>query len=384
MRQRSKWLALVVALAMTLAACGDDTTPDTTDGGTDTTAPGGGSTETTMGEGAECALDETDGDLNFYNWSEYMDPDLITAFEEQYGVDVVETFYDSNETMLAQIQAGVVYDLIVPSDYMVNIMIEEGLLLPLAMDAVPNVENLGDQFVNLPYDPDGAYSVAYQWGTTGLGVDISVVGEDFEPSWALVFDPDLTAGYPNGVSLLNDPRETIGAALKYLGYGLNETSEEALQEAADLIRAANVTTFDSDQYTDNLVNGEVAVSHGYSGNYFAVFFEVENPDNYAYVIPEEGATLWTDNMAIPANADHPCTAHTFINYIMDAENGAQLTNWTYYASPNQAAEESILPEILEDTAIYPDDATFEKLEAIEDTGDEEILFTDYFNIAKGG
>lgn len=384
MKQRSKWLALVVALAMTLAACGDDATPETTDAGTDTTAPGDGGTETTMGEGAECALDETDGNLNFYNWSEYMDPDLITEFEEEYGVDIVETFYDSNETMLAQIQAGVVYDLIVPSDYMVNIMIEEGLLLPLSMDAIPNVENLGDQFVNLPYDPEGAYSVAYQWGTTGLGVDISVVGEDFEPSWALVFDPDLTAGYPNGVSLLNDPRETIGAALKYLGYGLNETSEEALQEAADLIRAANVTTFDSDQYTDNLVNGEVAVSHGYSGNYFATFFEVENPDNYAYVIPEEGATLWTDNMAIPANAEHPCTAHTFINFLMDAEKGAQLTNWTYYASPNEAAEEFILAEILEDTAIYPDDATFEKLEAIEDTGDEEILFTDYFNVAKGG
>jgi spermidine/putrescine-binding protein len=224
----------------------------------------------------------------------------------------------------------------------------------------------------------------YQWGTTGLGVDMSIVGEDFEPSWALAFDPEMTAGYPNGVSLLNDPRETIGAALKYLGYGLNETSEEALQEAADLIQAANVTTFDSDQYTENLVNGEVAVAHGYSGNFFAVFFEVDNPDDYAYVIPDEGATLWTDNMAIPANADHPCTAHTFINYLMDAENGAQLTNWTYYASPNAAAEEFILAEILEDTAIYPDEAAFEKLEAIEDTGDEEILFTDYFNIAKGG
>jgi spermidine/putrescine-binding protein len=384
MRQRSKWLALVIALAMTLAACGDDAAPETTGGGADTTAPGDGGTETTMGEGAECALDETDGNLNFYNWSEYMDPELVTAFEEEYGVDIVETFYDSNETMLAQIQAGVVYDLIVPSDYMINIMIEEGLLMPLSMDAIPNVENLGDQFVNLPYDPEGAYSVAYQWGTTGLGVDMSIVGEDFEPSWALAFDPEMTAGYPNGVSLLNDPRETIGAALKYLGYGLNETSEEALQEAADLIQAANVTTFDSDQYTENLVNGEVAVAHGYSGNFFAVFFEVDNPDDYAYVIPDEGATLWTDNMAIPANADHPCTAHTFINFLMDAENGAQLTNWTYYASPNAAAEEFILAEILEDTAIYPDEAAFEKLEAIEDTGDEEILFTDYFNIAKGG
>lgn len=383
MTQRLRWTALLVTLAMVMAACGDDATPDTT-GGADTTAPADTGSETTMAEGGECGLDEVDGDLNFYNWSEYMDPDLITAFEEEYGVDVVETFYDSNETMLAQIQAGVVYDLIVPSDYMVSIMIEEGLLMPLSMDAVPNVSNLGDQFTGLPYDPDGAYSVPYQWGTTGLGVDISVVGEDFEPSWALVFDPDLTAGFASGVSLLNDPRETIGAALKYLGYSLNETSEDALQEAADLIQAANVTTFDSDQYTDNLVNGEVAVSHGYSGNYFATFFELENPDNYAYVIPQEGATLWTDNMAITANAEHPCTAHTFVNYIMDAENGAQLTNWTYYASPNEAAEEFIVEEILEDPAIYPDDETFALLEAIEDTGDAEILFTDYFNVAKGG
>lgn len=383
MTQRLRWTALLVTLAMVMAACGDDATPDTT-GGADTTAPADTGSETTMAEGGECGLDEVDGDLNFYNWSEYMDPDLITAFEEEYGVDVVETFYDSNETMLAQIQAGVVYDLIVPSDYMVSIMIEEGLLMPLSMDAVPNVSNLGDQFTGLPYDPDGAYSVPYQWGTTGLGVDISVVGEDFEPSWALVFDPDLTASFASGVSLLNDPRETIGAALKYLGYSLNETSEDALQEAADLIQAANVTTFDSDQYTDNLVNGEVAVSHGYSGNYFATFFELENPDNYAYVIPQEGATLWTDNMAITANAEHPCTAHTFVNYIMDAENGAQLTNWTYYASPNEAAEEFILEEILEDPAIYPDDETFALLEAIEDTGDAEILFTDYFNVAKGG
>lgn len=385
MIRRLRWVAVLATLAMLAAACGgEDATTDTTDGGNgsvDTTAADGG------GDGggddmAACAVDATDGDLNLYNWSEYIDPELITAFEEQYGVDVTETFYDSNETMLAQIQAGVVYDLIVPSDYMVSIMIEEGLLLPLELDAIPNVSNLGAEFTGLPYDPEGAYSVAYQWGTTGLGVNLSVVGEDFEPSWALVFDPEATAEYPGGVSLLNDPRETIGAALKYLGYGLNETSEDALQEAADLIQAANVTVFDSDQYTDNLVNGEVAISHGYSGNYFAVFFEVEDPDNWAYVIPEEGATLWTDNMAIPANAEHPCTAHAFINFIMDAENGAQLTNWTYYGSPNAAAEEFILAEILEDPAIYPDAATFELLEAIEDTGDDEILFQDYFTLAK--
>lgn len=387
MTKPTRWLALLACITLVLAACGgegavDDPTATSavTGEGDDVEAGDAGDVET----GAECSLDGTDGVLNLYNWSEYMDPELITAFEEQYEVDVVETFYDSNETMLAQIQAGVVYDLIVPSDYMVNIMIQEDLLMPLATDAIPNVSNLGDEFVGLPYDPEGEYTVAYQWGTTGLGVDTAVVGADFEPSWALVFDPEATAAYPGGVSLLNDPRETIGAALKYLGYGLNETSEEALDEAAAVIAAANVTTFDSDQYTDNLVNGEVAVAHGYSGNFFATFFEIENADQYAYVIPQEGATLWTDNMAVPANAEHPCTAHTFINFLMDADNGAQLTNWTYYASPNAAAEPTILPEILEDPAIYPDDAAFERLEAIEDTGDAEILFTDYFNIAKSG
>lgn len=370
-------------MALILAACGNGDATDTTEGAeppppSDTTAATGG------GEGGECAVDATDGNLNFYNWSEYIDPELITAFEEEYGVDVVETFYDSNETMLAQIQAGVVYDLIVPSDYMIAILIEEGRLMPLIKDAIPNVANLGADFTGLPYDPNDEYSVAYQWGTTGLGVNLSVVGEDFEPSWALALDPELNADYPGGVSLLNDPRETIGAALKYLGYSLNETDEAALQEAADIVAAANVTVFDSDQYPDNLVNGEVAVSHGYSGNFFTAFDESEDPDNWAYFVPDEGGTFWTDNLAVPASSEHPCTAHTFINFLLDAENGAQLTNWTYYASPNEAAEEFILPEILEDPAIYPDEATFANLEAIEDTGDAEILFTDYFNIARGG
>lgn len=389
-------------LALTLTACGSEsgtettlgqTPPAATDAATDTSAPADtgepadtdAPADTGDGEtGGECAVDATDGNLNLYNWSDYIDPDLVAAFEEEYEVDVVETFYDSNETMLAQIQAGVVYDLIVPSDYMVAILIEEGLVMPLSMDALPNIDNLAPEFQNLPYDPDGSYSVAYQWGTTGLGVNLSVVGEDYEPSWALAFDPDFTAELPGGVSLLNDPRETMGAALKYLGYSLNETSEEALQEAADLIAATNVSTFDSDQYGDNLVNGEVAVAHGYSGDFFTAFDSSDDPDNWEYVVPDEGGTLWTDNMAIPANAEHPCTAHTFINFILDAENGAALTNWVYYASPNEAAEEFIDPEILEDPAIYPDDETFAELEAIEDTGDDEILFTDYFNIARGG
>ncbi len=378
MRRWMKLIALLGAMALVIAACGDS------EGESTTTAGGGDGGSGEDPSTVECEVDEVDGDLAFYNWSEYIDPELISAFETEYGVDVIEDFYESNEAMLAQLQAGAVYDLIVPSDYMVGIMIEEGLLLPLDQDAIPNLSNLAEEFVNPPYDPTGEYSAAYQWGTTGLGVNISEVGEDFEPSWALVFDPDLTSTFSGGVSLLNDPRETMGAALKYLGYSLNSTSEEELQEAADLIAAAkaNIAAFDSDQYDENLVTGEVAVSHGYSGNFFTAFADTDDPDNWAYVIPEEGGTVWIDNMAVPAVAESPCTAHTFINYLLDAETGAALTNWNYYASPNAAAEEFILEEVLTDETIYPSDDLMQKLEIIKDTGDFEIQYNDFYQLAR--
>jgi spermidine/putrescine-binding protein len=351
---------LVVALALVGSACGGD--------------DGGGAAA------ADCTADQTDGDLNFYNWSEYIDPDLITAFEDEYGVDVVETFYESNEAMLSQIQAGVAYDLIVPSDYMVGIMIEEGLLTELNKAALPNYGNLDADFQSVPYDPDGAYSVAYQYGTTGLGVNLEAVGDAFTPSWALLFDPELTKNFPGGVSVLNDPREAMGAALEYLGYSLNDTTLDHLNEAAELIKQAKVgiATFDSDQYDEALVAGEVAVAHGFSGNMIVSIGEADNPDNFAYVLPEEGATLWIDNMAIPKDSTAPCTAHTFINFLLDAENGAALTNWNYYGSPNAAA----MPMIDEEVVDFYAATESAKTEVIEDTGEYEINFTDKLAEAK--
>jgi spermidine/putrescine-binding protein len=381
---RTRLLSLLVAGALALVACGGDDGGGGT-GGTGATGTTGG-TSAAGGEAPACTAGQTDGDLNLYNWSEYIDPELITAFEEEAGVDVTETFYESNEVMLAQIQAGGVFDLIVPSDYMVGIMIQDGLLLPLAEEAIPNRANLAEEFQAPPYDPELAYSAAYQWGTTGLGVDTEVVGTDYPVSWSLVFDPAVTEPYAGQISLLDDARETLGAALKYLGYSLNTQSIEELEEASNLIAGNidSITKFDSDLYTDDLVNGEVAVSHGYSGNYFTAFAETDNPERYAYVIPDEGATLWADNMAIPTVAEHPCTAHAFINFILDAERGAQLTNYNYYASPNAAAEELILPEVLEDPSIYPPEEVRERLEIISDTGDFEINYTDYFVTARGG
>lgn len=370
---RIKLMALLGVTALVVASCGSDD-----DDGEGAAGGDGGD------EAVTCEVGATDGDLALFNWSEYIDPELISAFEEEYGVSVTEDFYPSNEEMLARVQEGAEFDLIVPSDYMVSIMIEEGLLTELDKDALPNMENLADRFASdLPFDPENAFSVPYQWGTTGLGVDLAVLGEDFPRSWGLIFDPELSEQYAGKISMLDDPRETVGAALKYLGYSLNSTSADELAEAEALLAEAipRLAAFESDQYDELLVQGETAIAHGFSGNLFVAFDEGDS--EYEYFVPEEGGTQWVDTMAIPKGAPHPCTAHTFINFLLDAENGAALSNWNYYASPNAAAEELIDPEILEDPAIYPDEELSERLEFIEDTGDFEIEYTDALTRARG-
>jgi spermidine/putrescine-binding protein len=395
MFMRVRWVALLVAGAVALAGCGREVggegaaegagdgaaSEDGGDDGGDDGAEDGGSAAPP--DAVECEPGETDGDLLLYNWSEYMDPDLLTAFGEEFGVSATEDNYTSNEALLAQIRAGGAdYDVIIPSDYMVEIMIDEGLLLPLDKDAIPNAENVDEDFAEPPYDPGLEYSLPYQWGTTGIGVDLEATGPDPEPTWGWLFDPEMAG--EQSVSMLDDPRETMGAALYYLGYDPNTESEEELQEAADLIAEAGwVTTFTSDQYSELLLTGETTVGHGYSGNFLDSFLGADDPDRYAYLIPEEGATIWTDNMAILASSQHPCTAHTFIDFILDAENGAQLTNWTYYASPNAAATEFIDEEVLEDPAIYPDEDVRDDLYFLENTGEAEILYTDLFTRAQG-
>jgi spermidine/putrescine-binding protein len=365
MRSRySRTTAGLAVLTLALTACGGES--------------GDGDPAATS---ADCELDQVDGDLSFYNWSDYMDPNLVEAFEAEYDVEVTQDFYPSNEELFARVDAGgAQYDVIVPSDYMVDIMIQENLLMALDFEVIPNAENLDEDFTSPPYDPDLEFSVPYQWGTTGLGVNLDAIG-DVEPTWDLVFDPEVARGLGGRISLLDDPRETMGAALYWLGYDPNTTNEDEIQEAAEVIAQAREWTaaFSSDQYSDLLLGGETVVAHGYSGNFLDNFGDDES---YAYLIPEEGATIWTDNLAILADTSVPCTAHTFINFILDAENGAQLTNWTYYASPNAAASEFIEEDVLENPAIYPDEDVRENLYFLEDTGETEIMFTDLYTQAK--
>lgn len=369
---KSKYGLVFIALAMVAASCGGDS----------------GSASAA----ADCAPGETDGDLSFYNWAEYMDPDLITKFETETGINVEYTEYESNEQMLAQVDAGAaVYDLIVPSDYMVDTMRQEELLIPINFDAVPNASNIGDEWKNPPFDPEGLYHVPYQWGTTGFGIsyDAWAALGDVEPTWGFIFDPELSSQIPGGIAMLDDAPEAMAAALKYLGYSLNDVytngNEDAVREAGALLKETNqyLTKYDSVSYADDLVNGEVDLSHGWSGGFATSFFEADAYDTDVYLIPKEGAVRWVDTMAIPTTAESVCSAHAMINFLTDAENGAALTNFVFYASPNAAATEFILPEILEDPGIYPDAETSAKLEFIPQGGDLSLLVQDLFTEAKG-
>ncbi len=370
LQPRTRWLLIVAAFAMLAAACGSDGESSAADGDA----------------GAECEVGDTDGDLALFNWAEYIDPEHLEAFGDEFGIEATMTTYDSNESMLPIISAGNSgFDVIVPSDYMVGIMIDGGFLQPLNFAAIPNSTNISDDFANPSYDPEQAYSLPYQWGFTGLAVNTEVVGDDFPRSWDLVFGEGASE-YAGQITLLNDPRETLGAALKSLGYSLNSTDQGELDEARDLVAAAsgNLAAFNTDSSDELLTSGETVIAHVYSGDAFTQFLETDNPEIYEFFVPEEGGTRWIDNMAIPFDAPHPCTAHTFINWLLDGGQGATLSNWNYYGTPNAESIDLLdeeLNEFLTSPAVLV--GGLDSVESIADTGDFEINYADAFTAAKG-
>ena len=391
--------AIIGAASLLAAACGDDeeavepaAAPETTQAPetTEAAAPAEEAPAEEATGAAACAAGETDGDLAFYNWAEYIDDELLAAFEAETGINVDYTTYESNEEMLTKVESGAaIFDLVVPSDYMVDTMRREGLLLELNYDAIPNAANIATEFNNPPFDPEHKYHVAYQWGTTGIGLTYEVLDLlGGESTWAVLFDPETAALVPGSISMLDDAPETVSAALKYLGYSIedviNNRNEDAVREAGDLLRSTHdrLLKYDSVTFGDDLVNGEVDVAHGWSGGFALSIFEADAYETHVYTIPKEGGVRWVDTMAIPHNADNICSAHAMINFLTDAENGAQLTNWTYYGSPNAASTPFILDEILEDPGIYPPPEVDARLEFIPHAGDLALLIQDMHSQAK--
>jgi spermidine/putrescine transport system substrate-binding protein len=313
-------------------------------------------------------------EIVIYHWSEYIDPEVYTLFQQEYGIRVVEDNFSSNEEMLAKLQGGGTgYSLVVPSDYTVEIMINEGLLSRLDHANLTNLDNLSERFRQAPYDPGNQYCVPYQWGTTGIGFLGSEVEEP--TSWAEFFNPDPDSPYYGRMTMLDDARESFAAALIYLGYEINTTDQNQLQEARDVLISMKgaLAGYNSDMFGELVASGENLMAHGWNGDFLVA---QEDNEDLEYTIPEEGGVIWVDNLCIPSTVtpEQKLAAEMFINYVLQADIAAMISEYTYYASPNEAAKEYFDEEFLEDPAVYPPDELLAKLYYIEPVGEFESVF----------
>ncbi len=312
--------------------------------------------------------------LSIFNWSTYIAEDTVPNFEAACGVTVNYDIYESNEAMLARIRQGNPgYDLVVPSGGTVQRMAEEMLLIPIDLEMIPNVANVIEDFLAPAFDPENMYSLPYQWGTLGVGYRIEAFPDGIS-SW-----DDIWA-YEGSVAWIDDRDAMFGIALAILGYDPNTTDGDEINEARDYLieHGGNVVTVAADDGQVLLERGEVDVAVEYSGDISQILGACECED-YAYVLPGGVGNVWFDNMAIPVDAPNPELAMVFMDYILDAKVGADLTNYIWYASPNQASIDSgyIDEEILADPTVFPPADQMASLFVIIDKGEEaEQLIND--------
>ncbi|THF88277.1 spermidine/putrescine ABC transporter substrate-binding protein [Deinococcus sp. KSM4-11] len=289
--------------------------------------------------------------LRVFIWSEYIDPDIVTAFEKANGVKVILDTYESNEAMLAKLQGGgSEYDIAVPSNYVIQTMARAGLLQPLNKTWLPNLKNIGAGFLNAAYDPGNTYSVPYQYAATGLAFNRARYAPP-TATWDLIFGPQDTLKF----ILLDDPREVVGAALKYLGFSANTTDVAQLRAARDLLRRTvakrGFEGFDGGPGTRNkLLAKQIDLGQIYVGD---LLIATEEDKNVQVELPQEGTTISMDTLVVLRRSPNPELAHRFINYILSAEVGAAISNYTYYATPNAAAQPLLDDFLKEVPALNP-------------------------------
>ena len=328
-----------------LAACGGST-DSSSDEDSGETAEGGTAT----------------GDLLYYNWVDYVNPETYKAFAADTDVTVKKDFYESNEELQAKLQAGARgFDLIVPTGYMVQILAEAGLLLELDHAEMPNVDaNIDPKFTGLPYDPDDKYSVPKDWGTTGFMYRSDMVKEN-PTSWSEFFE--LAKGpYSGQVMVLDGIPEVIGSMAVMLGYSYNTDDEAELEEVKnELVELKpHIQAITSTNYKQSMIAGKTAMALGWNGDGAAVAAEVPAE----YVIGEEGGEFWVDAYSIPVGAENTAAAYAWIDYVYDPAHNAVETEYTYYGSPIQSdlLEGEIDPKVLADEDVFPPDDVLAKLE----------------------
>lgn len=301
--------------------------------------------------------------LNIYNWSQYLNPDTLSQFQKAHpAMTVKQDTYASNEDMLAKIEAGAKgYDIVVPTGYMVKIMIAKKLLLPVDHSLLSNYSHIDTRFTQAGYDYGNKYSVPKDWGTTGFGFRKDKIPQGMT-SWKDFFTK--ASQFSGKISVLDGANEVIGSTLKYLGYSYNSDKDQELSSAKDTLLAfkPHVGHIDSANYKTLLANGDIAYAMGWNGDFAAILALTPAPP-VQYVVPDEGSEIWVDTWAILKSAPHPVAAHAFINFILDPKVEGQEANYTYYANPETDAESYITNGITKDPTVYPPPAVLTKLES---------------------
>jgi putrescine transport system substrate-binding protein len=343
-----KHAAACAAIAVLTTACGNSKQP-TADESTAAPAATGG-----------------DQVVNVYNWSDYIDPEVVKSFERETGIKVRYDVFDSNEVLETKLLTGNSgYDVVVPSAYFLERQVKAGVFAKLDKSKLPGLANLDPELTQRAagHDPGNEHSVVYMWGTTGIGYDAdkvkAIMPDAPLDSWKLVFDPAVLARFKDcGVSMLDDPTDMVGTALLFLGKDPNSESEADLKAAEDVLMKIRpyLRTIHSSQYIDQLANGELCVVVGYSGDVLQASdraAEAGKPLNIGYSIPKEGALMWFDTLAIPADAAHKDNAHKFIEYLLQPAVAAKNSDFVNFANANAAATALVNEDLRNDTGIYP-------------------------------
>lgn len=307
--------------------------------------------------------------LNVYNVGDYIDENIITLFEEKTGIDVQYETYDTNEMMYQKVKSGSTnYDLIFPSDYMVEKMKSEGLLQKIDFKNIPNMKYIDKSFLNPIYDETNEYSVPYMWGTFGILYNKKMVKEPVD-SWDILWNPK----YKGNIMMFDSVRDTMGISLKRLGYSMNTTNPKEINEAMkELMKQKDlVLAYVNDEGKDRLLGEEVAMGIAYSGD--AVTLMEENP-NLAYAIPKEGTNKWVDAMAIPKSAQNKKEAEMFINFLLDPEIAKMNAEYIGYSTPNVGALKLLDKEVTSNPVAYPPKSVMDKTETFIDLGDKLRLY----------
>jgi len=314
-----------------------------------------------------------------YNWDAYIAPSVIKAFEKEFNCKIIVETFNANETIEPKMQSGAAnYDIVVPSSYFAGRLYKQGLIQKLDLSKIPNLQHIDQEVLGLLPDKDMEFSIPYMMGYAGIAYRKNQV-KDFEPTWHMFERSDLK----KRMTLLDDQREVLGAALKTLGYSVNSRSEAEIKAAAQLVIKwkQNAAKFENEQYRYGLASGEFLMTHGYICDMLQV--QEENPKkNIAIAIPKEGTTFAVDMLVIPTKAKNPELAYAFINFVHNPKIAAQNTEWVMNVCPNSASYPLMKKKVFENKLLFPDPELKAKCELIDDVGEATPIYNKYWDMIK--